>query len=115
MPRTKLTPELKLDLRLLRMRSVLDPKRKKNDGTNDVPSFSQRGVIIEGSTEYFTARFTKRERKRTFAEEVLDAEKKSQWFKSKYNDIQMAKTSGKKAYYKALKSRRVQGVNYVCP
>jgi len=29
--------------------------------------------------------------------------------KSKYNDIQVSKTSGKKAYYKALKEKRKKG------
>lgn len=106
-----MTPELKRDLQLLRMRSVLDPKRhykKDNNRKSDVPEFSQLGTIIEGPTEFFTARLTNRERKRTFVEDVLASEKKSQRFKSKYNEIQLAKTSGKKAHYKALKAQRAR-------
>lgn len=109
LPRTNLTPELKRDLQLLRMRSVLDPKRhykKDNSNKNFVPEFSQVGTIIEGPTEYFSARLSNKERKRTLVEEVLEGEKNSQRFKSKYRDIQEAKVSGKKAHYKALKAKR---------
>lgn len=105
-----MTPELKRDLQILRLRSVLDPKRhykKDNDRKNDVPEFSQVGTIIEGPTEFFT-RLTNKERKQTFVEGVLAGEKKSQRFKTKYNEIQRAKTSGKKAHYKALKAKRAR-------
>ncbi|OBT56835.1 hypothetical protein VE04_01076 [Pseudogymnoascus sp. 24MN13] len=109
LPKTVLTPELKRDLQLLRLRSVLDPKRhykKDNDRKSDVPEFSQVGTVIEGPTEFFTARMTNKERKRTFLEDVLAGEQKTQRFKSKYTQIQLAKTSGKKAHYKALRAKR---------
>jgi hypothetical protein len=108
MPRTDLTPGLKRDLQLLRMRSVLDPKRfyKKENKKPAVPEYSQVGTIIEGPTEYFSARLSNKERKTTFADEVLAGERDTGRFKSKYADIQAAKTSGKKAHYKALKARR---------
>ena len=90
------------------MRGVLDPKRhyKKTDSKSDVPAFSQVGTIIEGPTEYYTGRLTNKERKKTFVEEVLAQEEQTGRFKKKYNDIQKMKTSGKKAFYKALKAKR---------
>jgi hypothetical protein len=91
------------------MRSVLDPKRhykKDNKRKNDVPEYSEMGTVIEGPTEFFTARLTNKERKRTLAEEVMTKERETGRFKSKYNEIQSMKTSGKKAYYKALKAKR---------
>jgi hypothetical protein len=90
------------------MRSVLDPKRfyKKESSKASVPEFSQVGTIIEGPTEFFTARLTNKERKRTLVEEVLQSEKNSGRFKSKYNEIQESKTSGKKAHYKKMKAIR---------
>jgi hypothetical protein len=89
---------------------VLDPKRhyKKESGKTQVPEFSQVGTIIEGPTEFFSARLTKKDRKRTFVEEVLAGERATQRFKSKYSDIQRAKTSGKKAHYKKLKAKRTR-------
>ena len=73
MPRTKLTAELKADLQLLLMRSILDPHRhyKKENSKASVPEYSQVGTIIEGPTEYLSSRLSNKERKRTFVEEVL--------------------------------------------
>lgn len=108
LPRTELTPELRRDLQLLKMRGVIDPKRhyKKSDGKSDIPAFSQVGTIIEGPTEYYNARLQNKERKKTFVEEVLAQESETGRFKNKYNEIQKSKTSGKKAFYKALKEKR---------
>jgi hypothetical protein len=91
------------------MRSILDPKRfykKENSNKNQVPEYSQVGTVIEGPTEFFSARLSNKDRKRTFVEEVLAAEKSSQRFKSKYRDIQKVKTSGRKDHYKAIKAQR---------
>lgn len=111
LPRTVITPELKRDLQLLRMRSVLDPKRhyKKEGSRPQIPEFSHVGTIIEGPTEFFSARLSNKNRKRTFVEEVLAAEKVSGRFRNKYGEIQAAKTSGKKEYYKNLKAKRAGG------
>jgi hypothetical protein len=108
LPRTNLTPELKRDLQLLRMRSVLDPKRhyKKESSKAKIPEYSQVGTIIEGPTEYFNGRLTNKQRKRTLVDEVLEVEKATQRFKSRYNAIQEVKTSGKKAHYKKMSAMR---------
>jgi hypothetical protein len=105
------TPELKRDLQLLKMRDVLDPKRfyKKDARKSAIPEFSQVGTIIEGPTEYFTGRLSNKERKRTLVEEILAGESATGRFKSKYNDIQAAKTSGKKAHYKKIVESRRKG------
>jgi len=108
MPRIDLTPELKRDMQLLKMRGVLDPKRhyKKENGKAKAPEYAQIGTVIEGNTEFFSARINKRDRKRTLVEEVLAGEANSGRFKRKYDEIQASKTSGKKAFYKALKAKR---------
>lgn len=82
---------------------------KKSDSKGDVPAFSQVGTIIEGPTDYYNARINKKDRKRTFLEEVLSQEEANGRFKKKYNEIQKTKTSGKKAFYKALKAKRNGG------
>lgn len=93
------------------MRGVLDPKRhyKKENSKAAAPEFSQVGTIIEGATEYYSARLQNKDRKKTFVEEVLAGEAESGRFKRKYEEIQTSKTSGKKAYYKALKAKRHKG------
>ncbi|KAE8156242.1 Fcf2 pre-rRNA processing-domain-containing protein [Aspergillus tamarii] len=108
LPQTDLTPELKRDLQLLRMRSVLDPKRhyKKESGKAQPPKYSQVGTIIEGRTEFFSGRIAKKDRKKTFVEEVLDQERHNRRFESKYREIQTSKQSGKKSFYKHLQAKR---------
>lgn len=111
MPKTDLTPELRRDLQLLKMRNVLDPKRhyKKDNKKGDVPAFSQVGTIIEGATEFYSSRLKNKDRKQTMLEEVIAQEQDTGRFKRKYEDIQTAKASGKKAHYKALKAKRNKG------
>ncbi|KAK3939953.1 hypothetical protein QBC46DRAFT_364500 [Diplogelasinospora grovesii] len=77
MPRTKLTPELKRDLQILRMRDVvaLGKQHFKKDNRKDfVPEYCQVGTIIPGALDGQNARLTRKERKRTIVEEVLGAE-----------------------------------------
>ena len=112
LPRTKLTPELKRDLQLLKMRSVLDPKRhyKKDNNKQLVPDFCQVGTIIAGPTEFYSSRIPTKERRKTFVEEVLSRTADTARFKRKYDEIQKTKTSGKKAHYKSVKSKRSSGL-----
>lgn len=64
------------------------------------------GTIIEGPTEFFSARLSNKDRKRTLVEDVLASENASGRFKAKYGEIQASKTSGKKQFYKNLKAKR---------
>ena len=70
---------MRRDLQLLKMRSVLDPKRhyKKENSKNDIPAYSQVGTIIEGPTEFYSSRIAKRDRRQTIMEEVIAQEKSS--------------------------------------
>lgn len=109
MPLTDLTPTLKRDLQLIQMRSVLDPHRhykKTNSKKSKIPEFSQTGTIIEGPTEFYSARINKKDRAKNFVEEAMVTEKQNGRFKRKYNEIQDAKTSGKKSHYKKLLAKR---------
>ncbi|KAJ5545355.1 Fcf2 pre-rRNA processing [Penicillium sp. DV-2018c] len=108
LPKTVMTPELKRDLQLIRMRSVLDPKRhyKKENGKAKPPEYSQVGTIIQGPTEFFSNRITKKDRKKNFVEETLALERETKRFQSKYRDIQAKKSSGKKSFYKDLQAKR---------
>ncbi|KAJ5570352.1 uncharacterized protein N7459_009782 [Penicillium hispanicum] len=108
LPKTELTPQLKRDLQLIRMRSVLDPKRhyKKENGKAKPPDFSQVGTIIEGPTEFFSGRIAKRDRKNNFVEETMAMERETRRFETKYRDIQTTKQSGKKAFYNKLRAKR---------
>jgi len=107
LPRTQLTSQLKRDLQLIHMRSILDPKRMyKKQGSFKIPEYSQIGTIIEGPTEFFSSRLSKGERTQTFLEETMVAEAKSKRFKTKYTELQSRQRSGKKSFYKSLIAKR---------
>lgn len=108
LPKTVVTPHLKRDLQIIEMRSVLDPHRhyKKITGRNKIPVFSQTGTVIEGPTEWYSARIKKKDRAKNFVEETLAAEQENGRFKRKYAEIQDKKSSGKKAHYKKMKDKR---------
>ncbi|KAI4254394.1 MAG: hypothetical protein LQ352_003126 [Teloschistes flavicans] len=108
LPRTKLTPELKRDLQMLRMRSMWDPKRHyKNDSRkNLIPQYSQVGTILEGPTEFHSSRVLRRDRKQSFVDEILATEDHTQHFRCKYNEVQASKRSGRQGFYKSLKRKR---------
>ncbi|KAK5134889.1 hypothetical protein LTR08_005979 [Meristemomyces frigidus] len=112
LPKTNLTPQLKRDLQLLKMRNVLDPHRhyKKDGGKMQAPEYSQVGTIVEGPTEFFTGRIENKQRKKTLVDEVLAGEQQTGRFKKKYGELQVQKTSGKMAFYKALKAQRKGGI-----
>ncbi|KAH9906442.1 Fcf2-domain-containing protein [Xylariomycetidae sp. FL2044] len=101
-------PEVKRQFQLLRMRDVLDPKRhyKKFDTKAAMPEYSAVGTIMPGPTDFFNDQMTKKERKRTLLDEVLEGEQSSKRFKRKYSEIQAAKTSGKKGHYKKMTEKR---------
>lgn len=102
MPRTNLTPSIKRDLQLLAMRGVLDPKRHyKQNVLKGFPTYSQMGTVIEGNTEFFSSRLTRKERKQTILEEIVSSHETTQRFKRKTAEIDAKKRAGKKRFYKA--------------
>jgi hypothetical protein len=108
LPRTNLTPELKRDLQALRMRDVAAMGKQffKKDTRKDlVPEYSQMGTIVAGATDGANSRLTRKERKRTIVEEILAGENVGK-LKSKYQDIQEQKRSGKKGFYKKMVAGR---------
>ncbi|RMD41475.1 hypothetical protein DV735_g3669, partial [Chaetothyriales sp. CBS 134920] len=112
MPKTILSDSLKRDFSLLQLRSVLDPHRhykKTNSKKSKIPQFSQTGTVIEGPTEFFSARINRKDRSKNFVEEALSTERDTGRFKRKYDELQVAKTSGKKAHYKNLMKKRRKG------
>ncbi|KAK1756245.1 hypothetical protein QBC47DRAFT_298779 [Echria macrotheca] len=78
LPKTDLTPELKNDLKILKLRDVVAMGKqffKKDTRKNFVPEYCQVGTIIAGATDGANNRLTRKERKQTIVEEVLAGEK----------------------------------------
>lgn len=106
MPKGELTPAVKRDFKVIEQRAALDPKRHYKKDKWKTPEYFQIGTIVEGNTEYYSARLKNKERKQTILESVLHDEDTKHYFKRKYDEIQVKKTSGKKAHYKKVKEAR---------
>ncbi|KAK9163799.1 hypothetical protein Syun_004701 [Stephania yunnanensis] len=91
MPAQTITPELKKDLQILKLRSVIDPKRhyKKGDlKSKTLPKYFQVGIVIESASEFFSGRLTKKERKATLADELLSDNHLGTYRKRKVQEIE---------------------------
>ena len=101
------TPELKRDLRVLKLRNALDPKRfYRKDDREEVPKYFEVGTVLEGPTEYYSGRLTRKERKQTIVQELMANAESRNYFKRKYNEIQATKQSGGKSWYKQQQAKR---------
>lgn len=108
MPAPELTPEVRRDLQVIRMRSVLDPKHfyKKND-LKTIPKYFQIGKVMDSHLDYYSGRITKKERKRTIVDELMADAEFSKFNKRKYKEIIDEK---KKLHYKAHRhARKLKG------
>nr|XP_020494611.1 deoxynucleotidyltransferase terminal-interacting protein 2 [Labrus bergylta] len=84
----EITPELKGDLNVLKMRGSMDPKRfyKKND-RDGFPKYFQVGTVVDNPVDFYHSRLPKKARKRTMVEELMaDADFRHK-NKKKYQDI----------------------------
>ncbi|CAG8556372.1 3170_t:CDS:2 [Diversispora eburnea] len=108
MPKPELTPEIKRDLHVIKLRNVLDPKRfYKKDNSKNIPKYFQVGTIIEGPTDFYASRLPRKERKKTIVDELMADDKAKKYYKRKFLEIQETKQSGGKKYYKNLRNKRI--------
>ena len=107
LPKPEMTDEVKRDLQLIKMRNVIDSKHhyKRND-TNKLPTYFQVGTIVEGAHEFYSARATKKERKRTMVDELLEDADLRKKNKRKLIEIQKKQMSGGKGHFKKMKNKR---------
>ncbi|KAF9140478.1 hypothetical protein BGX30_006449 [Mortierella sp. GBA39] len=109
MPQQVLTPELRRDLQILRLRNVLDPKRfykREEKGKPRFPKYFQVGTIIEGNTEFYSSRLSKKERATTITGEVMKDIAGRDYYKRKFDEIQVVKQSGGKRFNKKGKGKQ---------
>ncbi|CAA0842956.1 Fcf2 pre-rRNA processing protein [Striga hermonthica] len=109
MPAQTMTPELKKDLQLLKLRGALDPKRhyKKGDSkSKTLPKYFQVGTVIESATEFFSGRLTRKERKATLADELLADSTLGDYRKRKVREIEEANRPAGVDKWKRSKSKK---------
>ena len=99
LPATELTEEVKRDLKVIQMRSALDPKHfyKRND-MQGLPKYFQIGKVMDSPLEYYNGRLTNKERKRTIVDELMADAEFAKYNKRKYKEIIEEKN---KLHYKA--------------
>ncbi|KAM4629175.1 deoxynucleotidyltransferase terminal-interacting protein 2 [Polymixia lowei] len=90
----ELTQELKGDLKVLKMRGSLDPKRfyKKND-RDGLPKYFQVGTVVDNPVDFYHSRVPKKQRKRTMVEELLADAEFRHTNKKKYQQIMTEKAA----------------------
>ncbi|XP_066232845.1 deoxynucleotidyltransferase terminal-interacting protein 2 [Saccopteryx leptura] len=96
----ELTDELKNDLRVLKMRAGMDPKRfyKKND-RDGFPKYFQIGTVVDNPADFYHSRIPKKQRKKTIVEELLADSEFRRYNRRKYSEImaeKAANAAGKK-------------------
>ncbi|XP_007535400.1 deoxynucleotidyltransferase terminal-interacting protein 2 [Erinaceus europaeus] len=96
----ELSDELKNDLKALKMRASMDPKRfyKKND-RDGFPKYFQVGTIVDNPADFYHSRIPKKERKRNIVEELLADSEFRRYNRRKYAEImaeKAANAAGKK-------------------
>lgn len=93
----EMTEEIQRDLELLKMRSVLDPKRHyKNNDMKVLPKHFHLGTVVESPVDFYSSRIPKKSRKRTLAEEILSNEESLRFQKRKYEEIMVGKQRQRK-------------------
>ncbi|XP_018402680.1 PREDICTED: deoxynucleotidyltransferase terminal-interacting protein 2 [Cyphomyrmex costatus] len=100
----EITPEIRYDLEVLRMRSALNPRHfyKKND-MKALPTNFHVGKVIDSPMDYYSSRLTKKERKKTIVDELMADAEFTKYNKRKYKEIIEEK---QKTHYKAYKHAR---------
>ncbi|KFZ63160.1 Deoxynucleotidyltransferase terminal-interacting protein 2, partial [Podiceps cristatus] len=90
----EMTSELKNDLKVLKMRASLDPKRfyKKND-RDGLPKYFQVGTVVDSPIDFYHSRIPKKQRKRTIVEELLADSEFRRYNKKKYQEIMSEKAA----------------------
>jgi len=88
----EMTEELKRDIKVIKMRNFIDPKRfyKTPDALNTV---IHTGTVIEGPDEYVSGRLTRKQRKGTVVEEIMSDTRLKDYSKRAYGTIQAEKSN----------------------
>lgn len=102
---TPMTEELKTDLAVIRNRTYLDPK-KFYKSSEKQQSIVQLGTVIEGASEYYSSRLTKKQRRSNLTEEILADPSTADYAKNKFKKMSQEKTARSKQSRKRGRGRR---------
>jgi hypothetical protein len=112
---TEITPEVERDLKLLKLRQVLDPKRfyKKDDSLlggrakGADPGVFQIGTILDSPLDTGNSRITNKQRKRHIVDDLLADDDSRRYYKKKFMEVQKRQEVNQSKQYHAIKRRRL--------
>jgi len=100
MPATELTDETRNDLELIQMRNALDPETHyRKPERKVIPKFFQIGRVVENKADYYSSRLTKRQRKRTLVEELMNDHELIARNKRRYDKIMAQKAKVRRGVF----------------
>lgn len=105
MPATEVTEELRQDMEIIQMRSVLNPTHfyKKND-LKTLPKYFQVGTVLPSPLDKHRDRGERVSKKKSLVDELLEDAEFQRFNKRKYQEVMAEKhTSGYKKAYKKMK------------
>lgn len=104
---TPMTPELQMDINLIQNRNYMDPKRfyKSSKIDTSKSGFVQVGTVIEGSNEYYSNRYTNKERPKSLLHEVMNDPQLHSYTTSKYQQMQQSQTRKSKQKHTVNKKK----------
>ncbi|KAJ3001562.1 hypothetical protein HKX48_002810 [Thoreauomyces humboldtii] len=107
MPAPEVTEQVKRDLHILKSRPVIDPKvHYKRNTMSAPPKYFQFGTIVQGNTEFFSARLTRKERRDNITDELMADNQSKAYYKRKFLDIQDQKGNFTRKGWKRPKDRK---------
>ncbi|EJK71923.1 hypothetical protein THAOC_06597 [Thalassiosira oceanica] len=96
---TAMTDDLKADLSIIANRNYLDPKKFYKSSDKFDGKVLQVGTVIEGSSEFFSSRLAKRDRRQNLTEEIMADSGVSNYAKRKYREMQQDRRRQKATKY----------------
>lgn len=101
LPKPEMTPDLEKDIRVIQMRSALDPKRHYKNGPVLTSKYFHVGTVVAGAEEFYSAnRLTRKERGATVLDTLLKDDQKRAYFKKKFTEAQKNSRAGSRGAYK---------------
>lgn len=116
MPTKELSTEDKLALDAIKLRETLDPTRfYKKKATDSIGKQFQVGTVIEHPMDYYTDRATRKERKQTLVDELIEDAEFKKNVKKRYNRLRATDAIRKKEKALAERRRALQSKKRIIP
>mmetsp|Transcript_33630 Transcript_33630/g.52570 ORF Transcript_33630/g.52570 Transcript_33630/m.52570 type:complete len:333 (-) Transcript_33630:19-1017(-) len=107
LPATQVDFDTKRDLQILRMRGNIYKDRFFKGDTKELPKYFQVGRVVSGAAEHYN-KISRKDRKKSFAEEILGDSQMKNYAKRKFLEVQYEKSRGGHATARPKKRRRVE-------